>query len=75
MRDDEVQIPLDEAFAHADLEVEEKEFADTLVKVVTARTLWLMKKDTLRQKDQFDAAALAERFGFKEDGDGSPEVP
>jgi hypothetical protein len=37
------------------------------VKVVTARTLWQLKKDTSRPTDRIDAQLLAERFGFDED--------
>lgn len=58
---------LGEAFKHDDLEVEEFPFDDTTVRLVSAKTLWLMKKGTLRYKDQIDAAALAEQFGFRED--------
>jgi hypothetical protein len=34
---------------------------------LSPRTLWRMKKDTARPTDRFDAQALADRFGFKED--------
>lgn len=51
---------LGEAFHYATLEIEEKAFADVTVRVVSARTLWEMKKDTVRPMDRFDAALLAE---------------
>lgn len=37
------------------------------VRVVTPRTLWQMKKDTVRPQDRFDAGLLAERFGLGEE--------
>ena len=52
---------LGEAFRWTDLEVESKVYGQVAVPVVSARTLWRMKKDTLRY------TVLAERFGFKED--------
>ncbi len=58
---------LGEAFRYADLDAEEKEFDGVRVRVVTAKTLWRMKKDTVRPTDRFDANVLAERFGFRED--------
>jgi len=58
---------LGEAFLYADLDVEEKEFDGVRVRVVTAETLWRMKKDTVRPTDRFDAGVLAERFGFGEE--------
>ncbi len=58
---------LGEAFQYADLDVEIKAFEGVPVRVVTARTLWLMKKGTVRPTDRYDADVLAERFGFRED--------
>lgn len=60
----DVLTRLGEAFRYVDLEVESKSYAGVAVKVVTPRTLWKMKKDTVRPVDRIDAAALAERFGF-----------
>jgi hypothetical protein len=57
---------LGDAFRYADLDIEVKTFEGTPVRVVTPRTLWLMKKDTLRATDRYDAEVLAERFGFGE---------
>jgi hypothetical protein len=42
-----------------------KVYADVPVRVVTPRTLWRMKKDTVRPLDHLDAAMLAERFGLE----------
>ncbi len=56
---------LGEAFRFEDLDVESKSFAGVEVRVVTPRTLWRMKKGTIRPVDRIDAAALAERFGFE----------
>lgn len=55
---------LGQAFRFEDLEIETKVFGDVEVRVVTARTLWKLKKGTVRPVDRFDAGALAERFGF-----------
>lgn len=62
----DVLTRLGEAFTFEDLEVEQKVYGDVVVPVVTAHTLWLMKRDTVRPRDRLDAAALAERFGFEE---------
>jgi hypothetical protein len=56
-----------QAFDYADLDIETKTFQGVSVRVVTPRTLWRLKKDTIRPADRFDAAALAERFGFGDD--------
>ena len=58
---------LGEAFAYEDLEIEDREYEGVVVKVVTARTLWRLKKDTSRPTDRIDAEVLAERFGFEGD--------
>lgn len=58
---------LGDAFKYADLDVEEKDYDGVLVRVVSPRTLWLMKKGTARPTDRFDADVLAERFGFREE--------
>jgi hypothetical protein len=56
---------LGEAVRYAELEIEVKTFDDVPVRVVTPRTLWQMKKDTVRPLDRLDAAMLAERFGLE----------
>lgn len=55
------------AFQYEDLEVEDRDYEGVRVRVVTPRTLWLMKKDTARAVDRFDAQVLAEKFGFREE--------
>lgn len=49
-----------------DLEVARVDFDGVEVTVVTAETLWRMKKDTVRLKDRGDAERLAIHFGFGE---------
>ena len=56
-----------DTFEYADLEIEQRDYEGVPVRVVTARTLWRMKKVTTRPTDRFDADVLAERFGFQED--------
>jgi hypothetical protein len=53
---------LGQAFAFTDLEVERVPFEEITVAVVTARTLYRMKKDTVRLKDRADAELLRRRF-------------
>jgi len=61
---------LGEAFSFSDLETERVVFDDIHVVVVTPRTLYEMKKGTLRLKDRADAAILKEQFGLiDEEGD------
>ena len=57
---------LGDAFAFADLEIERVPFDDLTVSVVTARTLYRMKKDTVRLKDKADAEMLRRRFNLDE---------
>ena len=57
---------LGDAFAFADLETERVPFDDLLVTVVTPRTLYRMKRDTLRLKDQADAEQLKQRFRLED---------
>jgi hypothetical protein len=57
---------LGEAVSYDQLEVEVKIYDGVPVRVVTPRTLWRMKKDTVRPLDRLDAAMLAERFGLEE---------
>jgi len=53
---------LGERFDYAGLDAETVDFDGVPVTVVTARTLFEMKKDTVRAKDRGDAEALARRF-------------
>jgi hypothetical protein len=57
---------LGEAFDFSSLDTEVKTYDGVPVRVVTAKTLWKMKKDTVRPVDRLDASLLAERFGFGE---------
>jgi hypothetical protein len=53
---------LGEATLFSDLEVEEREIAGVRVRVATPRTLYRMKKGTVRPIDHADAAALRAAF-------------
>ena len=56
---------LGDAFAFDDLETERKHLDGIPVTVVTARTLYRMKKDTVRLKDRADAEMLRRRFNLE----------
>lgn len=58
---------LGEAFAYGDLEIVRVPFADLTVSVVSPKTLYDMKKNTVRLKDRADAALLQDRFHFDEE--------
>lgn len=58
---------LGEAFRFEDLEWEELRVDGIPVRVATPRTLYRMKKDTVRPQDRLDAEALRERFDLRED--------
>ena len=62
----DVLTRLGEAFSFADLECERVPFDGLTVTVVSPRTLYEMKKDTVRPKDRIDAAWLRERFNLEE---------
>jgi hypothetical protein len=49
-----------------DLEVETVVLEDVRARVATPRTLYRMKKDTVRAIDRADAQALREKFGLEE---------
>jgi hypothetical protein len=55
---------LGEAFRFADLESERVDFGGLEVSVVTAATLYRMKKGTVRPRDWGDAERLRQRFGL-----------
>lgn len=57
---------LGEAFAYDDLSWEQKAFGDVAVRVATARTLFRMKRDTVRPSDHVDAQWLAREFDVEE---------
>jgi hypothetical protein len=56
---------LGDAFAFDDLETERKTLDGVPLTVVTARTLYRMKKDTVRLKDRADAELLRQRFNLE----------
>jgi predicted nucleotidyltransferase len=56
-----------DAFRFEDLETQRGEFEGVPVVAVSAKTLWNMKRHTLRLQDRADAARIAERFGLKEE--------
>jgi hypothetical protein len=58
---------LGEAFSFADLATERVAFGDVTVSVVTPRTLYEMKKNTVRLKDRADAQMLKERFSLDDE--------
>lgn len=58
---------LGQAFRYDDLEYETIQWRGISARVATARTLYRMKKDTMRFLDKADAAELKERFGLKEE--------
>jgi hypothetical protein len=57
---------LDEAFRFGDLEALRIELDGQLVSVASPRTLYRMKRDTVRAKDWGDAEALRRRFKLDE---------
>jgi hypothetical protein len=58
---------LGEAFRFEDLEVVRVPFEDIVVSVASPRTLYLMKRDTVRPRDWSDAAALKRHFALEGD--------
>lgn len=57
---------LGEAFAFGDLDVERVRIGQLEVAVVTPRTLYSMKRDTVRPRDADDAARLRRAFRLEE---------
>lgn len=58
---------LGDAYAFDQLESERVELGGLRVSVVTPRTLYRMKKSTVRPQDWGDAARLQQRFGLEDD--------
>lgn len=58
---------LGEAFRFADLEPDTTSLEGVMVHLVTPKTLWRMKKDTVRPKDRLDADGLRAKYGLVED--------
>jgi Nucleotidyl transferase AbiEii toxin, Type IV TA system len=62
------------AFRFEDLAAETIAIEGTRVRVATPRTLYRMKRATLRPIDRADAAVLAEKFALGADADAGDEV-
>lgn len=58
---------LGDAFRFGDLEVVRIPFEEHTVSVVSPRTLYRMKKDTIRLQDRADAELLRERFSLEDE--------
>jgi hypothetical protein len=58
---------LGDAFAFDDLETERVPFENQMITVVTPRTLYRMKRATVRLKDKADAEMLRQRFEIKDE--------
>jgi hypothetical protein len=56
---------LGEAYPYDKLDWEMKELGGVPIRVVTPRTLYEMKRDTVRYKDRVDADFLRRKFGFE----------
>ena len=56
-----------DAFTYADLEIERLPVDGLTARVVSPRTLYRMKKDTVRPKDRMDAEALRHKFNLGDD--------
>ena len=56
-----------------DLEVAEIEIDEVKVRLVTPRTLYWLKKDTVRDLDRIDAQFIKEKFNLQDDGDSTQE--
>jgi len=63
----DILVRLGHAFRFEDLEAARLPFESITVSVATPRTLYRMKRDTVRLKDRADAAWLRERFGLDDD--------
>jgi len=63
----DVLTRLGEAFRFQDLEIVRVPFEGLTVSVVSPRTLYRMKRDTVRAKDRADAEMLRRRFELEDD--------
>ncbi|MBX3272228.1 MAG: hypothetical protein KF729_18330 [Sandaracinaceae bacterium] len=61
---------LGEATAYADLVAEDRDVGGVRVRVATPRTLYRMKRDTVRPIDHADASALRRAFAIDEPWEG-----
>ena len=55
---------LGDAFTFDDLEIDRVDAGGVQIAVVSVRTLYAMKRDTVRARDRDDAARLRDRFGL-----------
>jgi hypothetical protein len=62
----DILTKLGTAFTFADLETERVPFGEITVTAVTPRTLYRMKRDTIRLRDRADAELLKQRFKLEE---------
>ena len=60
----DILVRLGEAFRYEDLEVQRLPFEELTISVASPASLYRMKRDTVRLKDQADAELLKERFGL-----------
>lgn len=58
---------LGDAFAFDDIEIMRVPFEDLTISVASPRTLYLMKRGTVRMKDRADAEMLRQRFHLEDD--------
>ena len=58
---------LGEVYPYDSLQWEVKEVDGVPIRVVTAKQLYEMKRDTVRSKDRIDALALKKKFGLTEE--------
>ncbi len=58
-----------DAFRFDDIESEVLEVEGLGVRVATAKALYRMKRDTVREKDRHDALALQVRYGLGDEGE------
>ncbi len=63
----DIMARLGDAFRFEDLETETILLEGVSVRLATPRTLYRMKKDTMRPIDRADAAALQEKFNLTEE--------
>lgn len=56
---------LGEAYAFSDLEIQRARLGDVEIAVVTPRTLYEMKRDTVRPQDRVDAARIRAEFDLE----------
>jgi hypothetical protein len=63
----DVLTSLGESASFETIDAEIKEIQNTKVRVATPLALYRLKKDTVREQDRLDAAALRERFNLKDE--------